>query len=112
MTEAFMPLLSLSDSPRIVNYVVNEWARDILDDTKSLSENGIDEVLEVFLRDLKEGSFETKKWPSFLSAYTLSKATLNGYTRSLAEKHPDCIITCACPGHVKTNLRGCLATSE
>ncbi|KAJ0461643.1 putative short-chain dehydrogenase/reductase SDR, NAD(P)-binding domain superfamily [Helianthus annuus] len=113
MTEAFMPLLSFSDSPRIVNvssssgklmYVVNEWARDILNDTKSLSEDRIDEVLEVFLRDLKEGSLETKKWPSFLSAYTLAKAALNGYTRLLAEKHPDCIITCVCPGHVKTNL--------
>ncbi|KAJ0837255.1 putative short-chain dehydrogenase/reductase SDR, NAD(P)-binding domain superfamily [Helianthus annuus] len=113
MTEAFMPLLSFSDSPRIVNvssssgklmYVVNEWASDILNDTKSLSEDRIDEVLEVFLRDLKEGSLETKKWPSFLSAYTLSKAALNGYTRLLAEKHPDCIITCVCPGHVKTNL--------
>ncbi|KAI7729379.1 hypothetical protein M8C21_018640 [Ambrosia artemisiifolia] len=113
MTEAFMPLLSLSDSPRIVNvssssgklmFVVNEWACNILNNTKALSEDRIDEILEVFLKDLKDGSLETKKWPSFLSAYTLSKAAINAYTRLLAEKYPDYIITCVCPGHVKTNL--------
>ncbi|XP_076931725.1 (+)-neomenthol dehydrogenase-like [Bidens hawaiensis] len=113
MTEAFMPLLSLSDSPRIVNvssssgklqFVTNEWACNILNDTKSLSEDRIDEILEVFLKDFKESCLETKKWPSFLSAYTLSKAAMNGYTRLLAKKHPNFIVTCVCPGHVKSNL--------
>ncbi|KAL8227897.1 hypothetical protein R6Q57_015481 [Mikania cordata] len=114
MIQAFIPLLSLSDSPRIVNvsssagnlkFVINEWACNILNDTKTLSDDRIDEILEVFLKDLKEGSLETKKWPSFLSAYTLSKAAMNAYTRLLAVKHMNkCIINCVCPGHVKTNL--------
>ncbi|KAI3743933.1 hypothetical protein L1987_57004 [Smallanthus sonchifolius] len=113
MTEAFMPLLSLSDSPRIVNvssssgklkFVINEWACNILNDTKALSKERIDEILEVFLKDLKEGSLELKNWPSFLSAYTLSKAAMNAYTRLFAEKHPNYIINSVCPGWVKTNL--------
>ncbi|KAL8268541.1 hypothetical protein R6Q59_002339 [Mikania micrantha] len=114
MIQAFMPLLSSSDSPRIVNvsssagklkFVINEWACNILNDTKTLNEERIDEILEGFLKDLKEGSLETKKWPSFLSAYTLSKAAMNAYTRLLAVKHMNkCIINCVCPGHVKTNL--------
>ncbi|KAI3743935.1 hypothetical protein L1987_57007 [Smallanthus sonchifolius] len=113
MTEAFMPLLSLSDSPRIVNvssssgklkFVINEWTCNILNDTKALSEERIDEILEVFLKDLKVGSLELKNWPSFLSAYTLSKAAMNAYTRLFAEKHPNYIINYVCPGWVKTNL--------
>ncbi|PWA85457.1 Glucose/ribitol dehydrogenase [Artemisia annua] len=124
MTEAFMPLLSLSDSPRIVNvssssgkleYVINEWARNILNDTKALNEERIDEVLEVFLKDMKEDSLETKSWPSFLSAYTLSKAAMNAYTRLLAKKHPNVIVNSICPGYVKTSLnffKGHLSVEE
>ncbi|KAK1425221.1 hypothetical protein QVD17_20568 [Tagetes erecta] len=113
MTEAFTPLLSLSDAPRIVNvssssgklmFVINEWACNILNDAKTLSEERIDEILEVFLKDLKEDSLETKNWPLFLSAYALSKAAMNAYTRVFAKKHPDYIINSVCPGHVKTNL--------
>ncbi|KAJ9563421.1 hypothetical protein OSB04_008581 [Centaurea solstitialis] len=113
MMEAFTPLLSLSDSPRIVNvssssgklkFVINEWARDILSDPKTLTEERINEVLEVFLKDLKDNSLETNKWPSFLSAYTLSKAAMNAYTRLIAEKNTSFIINCVCPGYVKTDI--------
>ncbi|KAI3764462.1 hypothetical protein L2E82_14471 [Cichorium intybus] len=113
MIEAFTPLLSLSESPRIVNvssssgklkFVINEWAINILNDVKALSEEGIDEILEVFLKDLKEDSLETKNWPAFLSAYTLSKAAMNAYTRLLAKKHPSFIINSVCPGYVKTSI--------
>ncbi|KVH87944.1 (+)-neomenthol dehydrogenase [Cynara cardunculus var. scolymus] len=113
MIEAFTPLLSLSDSPRIVNvssssgklkFVINEWARNILSDAKALSEKRIGEILEVFLRDLKENSLEANNWPSFLSAYTLSKAAMNGYTRLIAKKNPSFMINCICPGYVKTDL--------
>ncbi|KAI3719431.1 hypothetical protein L6452_20329 [Arctium lappa] len=113
MIEAFTPLLSLSDSPRIVNvssssgklkFVINEWARNILSDTKALSEERINDILEVFLRDLKENSLETNNWPSFLSAYTLSKAAMNAYTRLIAKKNPSFIINCVCPGYVKTDI--------
>ncbi|KAI3498319.1 hypothetical protein L1887_34091 [Cichorium endivia] len=113
MIEAFTPLLSLSESPRIVNvssssgklkFVINEWASNILNDVKALIEAGIDEILEVFLKDLKEDSLETKNWPALLSAYTLSKATMNAYTRLLAKKHPSFIINSVCPGYVKTSI--------
>nr|GEX12549.1 (+)-neomenthol dehydrogenase-like [Tanacetum cinerariifolium] len=124
MAEAFMPLLSLSDSPRIVNvssssgkleYVINEWACNILNDTKALNEERIDKVLEVFLKDWQEDSLKTKSWPSFLSAYTLSKAAMNAYTRLVAKKHPNVFINSVCPGYVKTSLnffRGHLSVEE
>ena len=96
-------------------YVTNEWARNILNDTKALNEERIDEVLEVFLKDMQEDSLETKSWPSFLSAYTLSKAAMNAYTRLLAEKQPNVIVNSVCPGYVKTSLnffKGHLSVEE
>ncbi|PON52903.1 Short-chain dehydrogenase/reductase [Parasponia andersonii] len=112
--EALTPLLQLSDSPRIVNVsssmgklenISNDWAKKVLShDAESLTEDRIDEVLREFLKDFKEGLLESKVWPTFLSAYTVSKAALNAYTRVLAKKHPSFLINCVCPGFVKTDI--------
>ncbi|XP_050204179.1 (+)-neomenthol dehydrogenase-like [Mercurialis annua] len=113
MVEALIPLLQLSDSPRIVNVsssmgklknVPNEWAKEVLSDADSLSEERIDEVLSKFLEDVKEGSPETKGWPAIMSAYKLSKAAMNAYTRIIAKKFPAFRINCVCPGYVKTDI--------
>ncbi|KDP28661.1 hypothetical protein JCGZ_14432 [Jatropha curcas] len=111
--EALIPLLQLSDSPRIVNVssmggalknIQNEWAKEVLGDADNLSEERIDEVLNKYLNDFKESSPETKGWPEFFSAYELSKAALNAYTRILAKKLPSFRINSVCPGLVKTDL--------
>ncbi|KAL6953444.1 (+)-neomenthol dehydrogenase [Sarracenia purpurea var. burkii] len=113
MIESFLPLLHLSDSPRIVNVssgagklenIPSEWAKGVLNDAESLTEEKIDEVLTKFLKDFKEGSIETKGWPVFNSAYTLSKAAMNAYTRIVAKKYQSFHINCVCPGYVKTEI--------
>ncbi|KAJ1408575.1 Short-chain dehydrogenase/reductase SDR [Sesbania bispinosa] len=113
MCEAFIPLLELSDSPRIVNVsssmgklekIPNEWAKGVLSDVESLTEEKVDEVLNQFLKDFKEGLLETKGWPPFSSAYIVSKAAMSAYTRILAKKHPSFCINAVCPGYVKTEL--------
>ncbi|KAL7258667.1 hypothetical protein ACSBR1_004728 [Camellia fascicularis] len=124
MIEALIPLLQLSDSPRIVNVssgmgklknIPSEWAKGVLNDAESLIEERIDEVLNEFLKDFKEGSLESKGWPTLLSAYTLSKAAMNAYTRVLAKKYPTFRINCVCPGYVKTDINnnnGILSTEQ
>ncbi|KAG8653605.1 (+)-neomenthol dehydrogenase-like [Manihot esculenta] len=124
MVEEFIPLLQLSDSPRIVNvssllgilkYVCNGWAKEVLGDADNLSEERIDEVLSKYLEDFKEGSPESKGWPSFLSAYILSKAAMNAYTRILAKKLPTFRVNCVTPGFVKTDINynnGLLSVEE
>ncbi|KAK7812751.1 (+)-neomenthol dehydrogenase [Quercus suber] len=54
--------------------ILNEWAKEKLGDAKSLTEERVDEVLNEFLKDFKEGSLETKGWPRYTSAFVLSKA--------------------------------------
>lgn len=85
--------------------VKNEWAKSVLStDAESLTEERIDEVVSVFLKDFKEGSLESKGWPTFLTAYIVSKEAVNAYTRVLANKYPSFRINCACPGYVKTDM--------
>lgn len=123
MIDAFIPLLQLSESPRIVNVsstfgqlenVSNKWAIGIFSDAKNLSEERVDEVLNVFLKDFKEDSLLAKGWPAY-PAYIISKAALNAYTRVLAKKYPTFCINCVCPGYVKTDINyntGSLSVEE
>ncbi|XP_075670626.1 short-chain dehydrogenase/reductase 1-like [Castanea sativa] len=110
--EALIPLLQLSDSPRIVNVsssaakfvdIPNELVRGVFTDPKNLTEENVEEVLSEFLKDFKEGSLETKGW-GHSSAYVLSKAALNAYTKILAKRYPSFCINCVCPGFVKTDI--------
>ncbi|KAJ8900481.1 hypothetical protein K2173_025258 [Erythroxylum novogranatense] len=111
--EALVPLLQLSDSPRIVNVsssmgklknLSNEWAKGVLGDAENLVEQRVDEVLNQFLEDFKEDSLETKGWPAFFSAYVVSKAAMNAYTRIVAKKYPNFCVNSVCPGFVKTDI--------
>ncbi|CAN1252617.1 (+)-neomenthol dehydrogenase [Linum perenne] len=113
MTDAFLPLLELSDSPKIVNVssgmgklknVKNEWAVSVFSDVESLNEEKIEQVLDQFLKDFKQGLLETEGWPLRASAYILSKAAMNAYTRMMANKNPKFCMNCVCPGYVKTDI--------
>ncbi|KAG7567506.1 NAD(P)-binding domain superfamily [Arabidopsis thaliana x Arabidopsis arenosa] len=124
MCEAFIPLLQLSDSPRIVNVssfmgqlnnLLNQWAKGILNDAENLTEERIDEVINQLLNDLKEDTVKTKDWAKVMSAYVVSKAGLNGYTRILAKKYPKFRLNSVCPGFVKTDMNfktGVLSVEE
>ncbi|KAJ4980091.1 hypothetical protein NE237_010871 [Protea cynaroides] len=105
VTEALLPILQLSHSPRIVNvsstlgrlqYVPIEWAKEVLGDVDALTKERVDGVLKDYLNDFKE----TQGSP----AYTMSKAAINAYTRILAKKIPALRINCVCPGYVKTDI--------
>ncbi|XVF80012.1 hypothetical protein PTKIN_Ptkin15bG0036300 [Pterospermum kingtungense] len=113
MCESLIPLLQLSDSPRIVNVsssmgklknISNEWAKAVLSDAENLTEQKVDEVLSEFMKDFKEGSLESKGWPAFIPAYRVSKAAMNAYTRILVKKYPNFCINSVCPGFVKTDI--------
>ncbi|XP_049351849.1 uncharacterized protein LOC125816305 [Solanum verrucosum] len=124
MTEACIPLLQLSKSPRIVNVsssmgklknLKHEWAKGVLNDSENLTEEKIEEVINQYLKDFKEDSLQAKGWPSLMSAYIVSKAAMNAYSRVMAKKHPSIQINCVCPGFVKTDINfnsGILSVEE
>ncbi|KAJ4726978.1 (+)-neomenthol dehydrogenase [Melia azedarach] len=114
MCEALIHLLHLSEAPRIVNVssyagkltnVRYEWAKSVLSDAENLTEERVEEVLNQYLKNYKEGVLEIKLgWPDSMSGYTISKAAMNAYTRILAKQYPNIIINCVCPGYVKTDM--------
>jgi len=84
----------------------NGWPKEVLSDVENLTEEKIDEVLNQFLMDFKEGSLENKGWPNNnnLSTYIISKVALSAYTRVAAKKYPSICINAVCPGFVKTDI--------
>ncbi|KAM3683668.1 hypothetical protein ACJW31_12G165500 [Castanea mollissima] len=84
--------------------ISNENAKKELGDIDGLTEEKVDKVVEGFLEDVKENLIETKGWPVNISAYIVSKAALNAYTRVLARKYPKIAINSVCPGYTSTDL--------
>ncbi|KAF9623947.1 hypothetical protein IFM89_006674, partial [Coptis chinensis] len=113
VTEALLPFLQLSDSARIVNvsslygtlqFIHNEEVKLELSKFETLTEERIDELILWFLKDFKEDKLQANGWPITVTAYKLSKAAVNAYTRMLARKFPNMLINCVHPGYVKTDI--------
>lgn len=125
VTETLLPLLQLSSSgARIVNVsslrselkrVPGGSIRNELGDLENLTEEKLDGILQIFLKDFKDNALEANGWPLMLPAYSMSKVVLNAYTRILARKYPNMCINCVHPGYVNTDLNwhtGVITTEE
>lgn len=84
--------------------IPNKQRRKELGDIDTLMEEKIDAILQQFLHDLKHDALEANEWQKMLPAYSVSKATLNAYTRVLAKKYPNMCINCVHPGYVNTDI--------
>ncbi|KAG5563150.1 hypothetical protein RHGRI_005789 [Rhododendron griersonianum] len=85
-------------------YLSNEKAKEKLSEIDGLTVEKVDEVVKWFYEDLREDLPETRGWPLHFSAYKVSKAALNGYTRVMAKNYPKIAINAVCPGYVKTDI--------
>ncbi|KAF7004385.1 hypothetical protein CFC21_019615 [Triticum aestivum] len=114
VTEALLPLLLSSSDARVVNvsssygllrYFSGEELKHELDDIDNLSAERLDELSGLFLKDFKNGRLDHRGWPvGGFSAYKVSKALINAYTRILAKKHTSMRLNCLDPGYVKTDI--------
>ncbi|RVW75274.1 Short-chain dehydrogenase/reductase 2b [Vitis vinifera] len=127
MIEALIPLLQLSDSPKIINLSSRAGQ---LQTNDSLQFHTVTRALQTDRSRLEWGNLfgqlhfdgqiiyrsfeerrkdecdfkEAKSWSIYPSAYTISKAALNAYSRIMARKYPTFYINCVCPGYVKTDM--------
>ncbi|KAI3463519.1 hypothetical protein Pfo_020182 [Paulownia fortunei] len=126
MIKAMIPLMRPSESgARIVNVssrlgrlngrrnrIGNIDLRKKLEDDELLSEELIDQTMNTFLEQVKDGSWKDGGWPQVFTDYSLSKLAVNTYTRLMARifsERPEgekIYINCYCPGWVKTAMTG------
>ncbi|KAK4395442.1 Carbonyl reductase [NADPH] 1 [Sesamum angolense] len=115
MIKAMIPLMRPSDAgARIVNVSSKlgrlSGRRNVNDE--ALSEELIDQIMDTFLEQVKDGSWTDGGWPQVFTDYSLSKLAVNAYTRLMARifsERPEgekIYINCYCPGWVKTAMTG------
>lgn len=122
MVEALLPLLkaggrivNVSSRAGLLQLFPTETLRQELSDLSNLTEDKIETFLERFLKDFQQGLVKSNGWPYPFSAYCVSKAAINAYTRLLAQQHDEFYVNCVHPGNVKTDItfnKGVLSTDE
>lgn len=99
----------------VFQLIGNEKVKADLQNIDNLKEDKIDEISQWFLRDFKEDKLKANGWPITVSAYKVSKAFINAYTRLLAMKFPNMLVNCVHPGYVRTDITrdtGYMTTEE
>ncbi|KAJ1702139.1 hypothetical protein LUZ63_001918 [Rhynchospora breviuscula] len=124
MCETFIPLLQLSQSPKIINLtslygqlqvIPGEAIKGELRDADNLTEERLDHIVCSFLNDFKTNNVKEDTWPTDVSAYKVSKVAVSSYTRILARKYKELSINCVHPGYVRTDINyniGVLSVEE
>lgn len=74
--------------------------------SENLSEEKIEGMVELFLEDVKKGTWKNRGWPEYWTDYAVSKVALNAYSRILAERYKGCglSVNCFCPGFTQTSM--------
>ncbi|MCA9520577.1 MAG: SDR family NAD(P)-dependent oxidoreductase [Myxococcales bacterium] len=114
VTEALVPLLGRGSRIVMVSSGMGELsafspARRRELESPDLTREGLRELVLRFLRAAEEGQVEAGGWPR--SAYRVSKAGLNAFTRILAVELAEAgvIVNAVCPGWVRTDMGGSAA---
>ncbi|XP_027120683.1 salutaridine reductase-like [Coffea arabica] len=118
LTEALLPMfrssasfgriINISSRLGLLNKLKNPKLRDILMDGEKLSENQIQEMVELFLQNVKNGTWQNQGWPELWTDYAVSKLALNAYSVVLAKrlKGHGISVNCYCPGFTRTSMTG------
>lgn len=73
---------------------------------EKLSEQQIEETVELFLDDVRCGTWSRQGWPEHWTDYAVSKLALNAYSKVLARRYKGkgISVNCYCPGYTKTSM--------
>ncbi|CAM8972486.1 unnamed protein product [Rhodiola kirilowii] len=117
LTESLLPFFRRSsDISRILNVTSRLGALDKVKNLKirsvleheNLSEEQISDTVNLFLKSVEDGTWETQGWPEVWTDYAVSKVALNSYTKVLAKQNIGrrLSVNCFCPGFTQTGMTG------
>lgn len=109
VTQAMLPLLEKSSSPRIINIASAAGRLAILksDDlvqrftSEHLQLSELESLMQEFIKDVESGIHASKGWPN--TCYGMSKLGIIALTRILAREYPHMMINSVDPGYCATD---------
>lgn len=75
-------------------------------DEENLSETQIEGMVNLFIENVKNGTWESNGWPQVWTDYAVSKLALNSYSKVLARRYKWLSVNCFCPGFTQTSMTG------
>ncbi|KAK7252085.1 hypothetical protein RIF29_35799 [Crotalaria pallida] len=100
-------ILNVSSRLGSLNKMRNEEMRAMLQ-REDLLEEDIENMVSMFLRDVRNGTWKSKGWPSYWTEYAMSKMALNAYSKVLAKRYSyngsGLSVNCFCPGFTQTSM--------
>ncbi|PIN25426.1 Dehydrogenases with different specificities (related to short-chain alcohol dehydrogenases) [Handroanthus impetiginosus] len=118
LTEALLPLfrhsstagriLNISSRLGLLDKLNNPKIKEMLLDEENLCEEKIVWMVNLFLENVKNGTWESQGWPQIWTDYAVSKLALNAYSKVLANRYKGhgLSVNCFCPGFTQTSMTG------
>ncbi|KAL1815084.1 hypothetical protein ACET3Z_017658 [Daucus carota] len=99
-------VLNLSSRLGLLNKLKNPEIKKILLYEEKLSEDLIDDIVKLFIDDVKKGQWKSRGWPENWTEYAVSKLALNAYSKVLANRYQGqgLSVNCFCPGYTQTSM--------
>ncbi|KAJ8550705.1 hypothetical protein K7X08_000075 [Anisodus acutangulus] len=101
-------ILNISSRLGLLSKLRNEELRNMLLDEENISEKQIEGLVNLFVENVKDGTWKSKGWPELWTDYAVSKLALNAYSIVLARdyKGKGISVNCYCPGFTQTSMTG------
>ncbi|XP_050236159.1 (+)-neomenthol dehydrogenase [Mercurialis annua] len=100
-------ILNMTSRLGTINKMKNPNMKEMLLN-EDLSVEQIEEMVNKFLGNVKNGTWKNKGWPEIWTDYAVSKLALNSYSRILARKYNKedygLSVNCFCPGFTQTSM--------
>lgn len=86
----------------------NPKIKAMLMDEENLSEIKIEEMVNLFLENVKNGTWKSNGWPQVWTDYAVSKMAINSYSKIIAKRYKGkgLSVNCMCPGFTQTSMTG------
>ncbi|KAF2298360.1 hypothetical protein GH714_023070 [Hevea brasiliensis] len=104
-TSACSRILNITSRLGSINKMRNPKMKEMLL-SENLSEEQIEGIVNLFIENVKKGTWKSQGWPEIWTDYAVSKLALNAYSRVLATRYKDCglRVNCFCPGFTQTSM--------
>lgn len=110
VTNAMLPLLRKSSSPRIVNVasmsghlrIIPSEKRKAMFTSSLLKVHELESLMHQFVSDVQRGVHSNNGWPN--TCYGTSKLGLIALTKVLAREEPSIMVNACCPGYCDTDM--------
>ncbi|KAK3015585.1 hypothetical protein RJ639_007394 [Escallonia herrerae] len=105
-SDSISRILNISSRLGLLDKLKSPTVKETLLNEENLFEEQIEGVINLFLENVKNGTWKSQGWPELWTDYAVSKLALNAYSKVLAKRYEGrgLSVNCFCPGFTQTSM--------